>query len=42
MKLEAKPAAIELQHPYAYSQLVVTAQLESGDKVMVIQALTGG
>src|SRR5262249_54154892 len=33
VKLEAKPAAIELKHPYAYTQLVVTAQLENGDKI---------
>jgi hypothetical protein len=35
VKLEAKPAAIELKHPYAYSQLVVTGQLENGDKIDV-------
>src|SRR5262249_8134224 len=35
VKLEAKPAAVELKHPYAYSQLIVTAQLENGDKIDV-------
>ncbi len=35
VKLEAKPAAIELKHPYAYSQLVITGQLASGEKVDV-------
>src|SRR5262245_60019998 len=35
VKLEAKPAAIELKDPYAYSQLVVTGQLENGDKIDV-------
>src|SRR6516162_321445 len=35
VKLEAKPASIELKHPYAYSQLVVTGQLENGDKIDV-------
>src|SRR5262245_21741491 len=35
VKLEARPAAVELKHPYAYSQLVVTGQLENGDMVDV-------
>jgi hypothetical protein len=35
VKLEAKPASIELKHPYVYSQLVVTGQLENGDKIDV-------
>jgi hypothetical protein len=35
VKLEAKPANIELKHPYAYSQLSVTGQLENGDKIDV-------
>jgi hypothetical protein len=35
VKLEAKPATIELKQPYAYSQLVITGQLENGDKIDV-------
>src|SRR5262249_3156466 len=35
VKLEARPAAVELKHPHAYSQVVVTANLENGDKIDV-------
>jgi hypothetical protein len=35
MRLEVQPAAISLKHPYAYNQLLVTAQLDSGDRIDV-------
>src|SRR5438105_2351981 len=33
LRLEAEPAAITLKHPYAYAQLVLTAQLASGERI---------
>lgn len=33
VRLEATPAAIELKHRYDYRQILVTAQLESGEKI---------
>jgi hypothetical protein len=32
-KIEARPASIQFKTPFDYSQLIVTAQLKSGDKV---------
>jgi hypothetical protein len=40
VRLEAYPAAIALNHPYAYAQLLVTAQLETGDRVDVTRIAT--
>lgn len=35
IRLEAQPAAVTLKHPYDYSQLLLTAQIASGDRVDV-------
>src|SRR5438270_4493937 len=31
LRLDARPAAVELTQPFAYAQLVVTAHLDGGD-----------
>src|SRR5204863_9490778 len=35
VRVEAAPASIELKTPFAYSQLVLTGQLDNGDRVDV-------
>jgi hypothetical protein len=35
IRLEARPAAIDLKNPYAFSQLLLTGQLESGEQIDV-------
>jgi hypothetical protein len=35
VRLEAVPSAVALKHPYDYTQLLLTAQLDTGDKVDV-------
>jgi hypothetical protein len=32
-RIDAQPATITLKHPYAYSQLIVTGQLDNGDRI---------
>ena len=34
-KIEAMPAAVELKHPYDYRQVLVTGELDSGERVDV-------
>src|SRR5438046_1178250 len=33
VRLEAQPASIELKHPYDYRQLLLTGQLDSGERI---------
>jgi Protein of unknown function (DUF1549)/Protein of unknown function (DUF1553) len=35
VKIEAKPAAIQLKHPFDYTQLILSAKLDSGDVIDV-------
>src|SRR5204862_21764 len=35
LAVEARPAAVDLKHQYAYAQLVLTGRLESGERIDV-------
>src|SRR5262249_23632468 len=35
LRIEARPTPIALKNPYEYSQLILTGQLDSGDKIDV-------
>src|SRR5687767_8669950 len=39
-KLEAQPAKIELKNPFAYAQLLLSAQLDNGDRIVVTRMAT--
>src|SRR5262245_19200113 len=42
VRIDAQPAAITLKAPFAYTQLLLSGQLDNGDKVDVTRMAQGG